>query len=72
MKDEKGSVESMKRRLAMIMTFLAVGRSGEVACSTWTSAFWDHDLGNLMMEWKELKTGKISVELQNFGLLADC
>ena len=72
MKDEKGSVESMKRRLAMIMTFLAVGRSGEVACSTWTSALWDHDLGNLMMEWKELKAGKISVELQNFGLLTDC
>ena len=50
LKDEKGSVESMKRRLVMIITFHAVGRSGEVICSTWTSAFWDHDLDNLMME----------------------
>lgn len=52
-----GKVESMKRRLAVVMTFLAVGRAGEVACSTWTSASWDRDLGNLMMEWNEMKTG---------------
>lgn len=56
MKD--GKVEAMKRRLAIIMTFLAVGRAGEVACSTWTSAVWDRDLGNLMMEWNEIKTGE--------------
>lgn len=53
-----GRVETMKRRLAVVMTFLAVGRAGEVACSTWTSASWDRDLGNLMMEWNEIKTGK--------------
>jgi hypothetical protein len=34
-----GSVESMKRGLAMVMTFLAVGKSGEVARSTWKNAF---------------------------------
>jgi hypothetical protein len=55
MKD--GKVEAMKRRLAVVMTFLAVGRAGEVACSTWTSAAWDRDLDNLMMEWNEIKTG---------------
>lgn len=55
MKD--GKVESMKRRLAMVTTFLAVGRAGEVACSTWTTAVWDRDLGNLIMDWNELKTG---------------
>lgn len=52
-----GKVDSMKRRLAMVTTFSAVGRAGEVACSTWTSASWDHDLGNLMIEWNEIKTG---------------
>lgn len=55
MKD--GRVETMKRRLAVVMTFLAVGRAGEVACSTWTSASWDRDYGNLIMEWNEIKTG---------------
>ena len=55
MKD--GKVEAMKRRLAVVMTFLAVGRAGEVACSTWTSASWDRNLNNLMMEWTEIKTG---------------
>lgn len=34
MKVISNSVDSMKRRLAIVMTFLAVGRSGEVACST--------------------------------------
>lgn len=56
-----GSAESMKRRLAILMTFHAVGRAGESACSTWTSAVWDRDLGNLLINWNELKTGKIVV-----------
>ena len=60
MKVTLDSVDPMKRRLAMVMTFLAVGRSGEVACSTWTTAFWDYDDGNLVMEWRELKTGTFS------------
>jgi hypothetical protein len=54
---KNGKVDSMKRRLAIVTTFLAVGRAGEVACSTWTSASWDHDLGNLLMDWNEIKTG---------------
>ena len=58
-----GSVESMKRRLAILMTFHAVGRAGESACSTWTSAVWDRDLGNLLINWNEMKTGKIVVYL---------
>ena len=57
MKVTSNSVDSMKRRLAIVMNFFAVGRSGEVACSTWTTAFWDDDFGNLIMEWRELKTG---------------
>ena len=51
----------MKRRLAILVTFHAVGRAGESACSTWTSAVWDRDLGNLLINWSELKTGKIVV-----------
>lgn len=54
-----GKVEIMKRRLALIMTFLAVGRAEEVACSTWTSAFWTRDLYNLMKECNEIKTAEI-------------
>ena len=60
-----GKVDSMKRRLALVTTFLAVGRAGEVACTTWTSASWDHDLGNLMMEWNEIKTGKKMRTMKN-------
>ena len=55
MKD--GRMEAMKRRLAIVMTFLAVGRAGEAACSTWASASWDYERGNLLMDWSELKTG---------------
>lgn len=58
-----GSAEAMKRRLAVVMTFLAVGRSGESALSTWTSAIWDRQLGNLMINWNEKKTGASNVEL---------
>ena len=65
-----GKTDCMKRRLAIATTFLAVGRSGEVACSTWTSASWDHDLGNLLMEWNEIKTGwwivSIKIKLYTF------
>lgn len=52
-----GRMEAMKRRLAIVMTFLAVGTAGEAACSTWASATWDYERGNLLMDWSELKTG---------------
>lgn len=52
-----GRMEAMKRRLAINMTFLAVGRAGEAACSTWSSVVWDYELGNLLMDWSEIKTG---------------
>lgn len=52
-----GDSESMKRRFALVTTFLAIGRSGEVACSSWNSVSWDYDLENLVMDWKEMKTG---------------
>jgi hypothetical protein len=44
---KEGEIEAMKRRLVIIMTFLAVGRAGEAACSTWTSGVWNHEHGNL-------------------------
>jgi hypothetical protein len=49
--------ESMKKRFAIVTTFLAVGRAGEIACSSRNSVSWDYDLENLIMDWKELKTG---------------
>jgi hypothetical protein len=52
-----GDSESMKKRFAIVTTFLAVGRAGEIACSSWNSVSWDYDLENLIMDWKELKTG---------------
>ena len=52
-----GDMESMKRRSAMLTTFLAVGRAGEVALSSWNSVSWDYEQNNLIMDWKELKTG---------------
>jgi hypothetical protein len=58
-----GNAEAMKRRLAVVMTFLAVGRSGESALSTWTSAIWDRQLGNLMINWNEKKTGESRIEI---------
>ena len=52
-----GDSESMKRRFSIVTTFLAVGRAGEVACSSWNSVYWDYELENLIMDWKEMKTG---------------
>ena len=52
-----GDSESMKRRFALVTTFLDIGRSGEVACSSWNSVLRDYDLKNIVMNWKEMKTG---------------
>ena len=41
----------------MVTTFLAVGRQGDVACSSWNSMTWDYDLQNVTMDWKEVKNG---------------
>ncbi len=54
-----GNAEAMKRRLVIIMTFFAVGRSGESALSIWTSAVWIRELSNLLINWNEKKTGTL-------------
>jgi hypothetical protein len=45
-------------RTVLVVTFLAVGRGGEVALSSRSSSTWDHDLECLLQDWSELKTGK--------------
>ena len=52
-----GRMEAMKRQLVINTKFLVVDRAGEAACSTWSSAVWDYELGNLLMNWSEIKTG---------------
>lgn len=52
----EGDQSSMKKRFALLTTFLAMGRTGEISCATWESAEWDFELQNLMFYWNELKT----------------
>lgn len=44
------------RRFVLCMTFCAVGRSGECALATWSSATWDYDVESLTMNWNDNKT----------------
>ena len=53
---KQGDPISMKKRFALVTTFLAMGRTGELSCATWDSAEWDFELNNLMFYWNELKT----------------
>ena len=52
-----GDSESMKKCFAMVTTFLALGRAGEIACSSWNVLSWDYELEDLIIDWKEIKTG---------------
>lgn len=47
-------------------SYLAVGRAGEVACSSWNAVSWDNQLENLIMDWKKMKTG--DTDKMNFFL----
>ena len=55
---EEGSAESMRRRSALVTTFYAIGRGGEVALTSWKSAFWYYDQCCVVLDWNELKTGE--------------
>lgn len=54
----EGSAESMRRRSALITSFCAIGRGGEVALTSWNSAFWCYSQRCLVIDWNELKTGE--------------
>jgi hypothetical protein len=52
----EGRRESMEKRCAFILSYLCVGRTGEVATSCWESMYVDRDLGCLVLDWREQKT----------------
>ena len=47
--------------ISLVLTAHAVGRSGEVAFSTFDKAYWDYDLHVLVFDWGELKNSKEKV-----------
>jgi hypothetical protein len=53
---DQGTQEATRRRLALIMTFLGVGRAGECGRSTWNGSYYDLDGEFLFMNWNEVKT----------------
>jgi hypothetical protein len=52
----EGRRESMEKRCAFILSFLCVGRTGEVAATCWESMHFDRDVGCLVLDWRERKT----------------
>ena len=59
---KQGDPNSMKKRFALVTTFLAMGRTGELSCATWDSAEWDFELNNLTFYWNELKTSDSDIK----------
>jgi hypothetical protein len=55
---QQGTAISTAKRFALVMTFQAVGRSGEVALTNMDneSASWDEDSECLILDWSEVKT----------------
>jgi hypothetical protein len=53
----RGDVDSFKRCFVLLITWLAIGRAGECAKSTWNNVRWDYDLRCLSLLWIEQKTG---------------
>lgn len=50
--------DAMNKRAAIITTWLAVGRSGEVAFSNYGNTYWDHDEKFVYFDWNEKKVAK--------------
>jgi hypothetical protein len=50
--------KAMKDLLLLVLTFLAVGRSGEVGLSSWKASYWCHEARCFVLQWPELKTGE--------------
>lgn len=48
---------SYGNRIKLILLWLAVGRTGEVANCSWKHSHWNNRIGNLQMSWREDKTG---------------
>ena len=50
--------EWCSNRLKLIMLWQAIGRTGEVALSSWNDAHWNEQIDNLQSVWKDVKTSK--------------
>jgi len=53
---KRGTSEDFQWRAATLTTFLAVGRAGEVAFSSYNLARWNTVYNCLFLEWSEIKT----------------
>ena len=52
---KRNSIECIERRFALAMTWLAVGRAGEVGIASWNFSYFDMDEEYLFVYWNELK-----------------
>ena len=53
----KSKMEAFKKWFMILLTWLAVGRSGEAAGSTWANLTWDYEFECMCLLWTEMKTG---------------
>lgn len=54
---KEGTFMCIKIMLAVMLTFLAIGRSGEVSCAIWAILKWCYERGCFWLVWNERKTG---------------
>jgi hypothetical protein len=57
---KKGNFDSFTEALQVLVTFLAVGRAGEVGYACWKQSYWNTIENILYIEWNEKKTSKQS------------
>jgi hypothetical protein len=53
-----GTADAALRRAIIVITYLAAGRGGEAATTTWDLVRWDYDYGVAEFTWSQEKTGK--------------
>ena len=62
---KENSSEAYLNRAVLTVLRQAMGRGGEVSTATWDSVSWDSNGEMLVMDWREVKTGKENII--NFG-----
>ena len=63
----ENSIEGVTHRAVLVMNFMAVGRSGEVARCTWESSYWCPELDQFVLDWSRQKTSRRNL----LGMLPD-
>jgi len=56
--DEMNNAKWISNRFKLICLWQAIGRTGELALSSWKTAYWDSALDNLAWMWKDEKNSK--------------